>query len=386
MVGTRKWLALHGAACQVEMMQRIPLVPLAALATVTVLCQSDAGACYWDYDTLAMEKRSFPGTLELITGKFLRHSDDFYRWRVTNRLAQLKDRPDELALYDDLAVAYDKLGQHREAIDTMLAKSRRPGGDSNGLYETHANLGTFHLHAGEFEKGLEHIRKAIAINPDAHFGREVIQLRLVEYVMQQQARSADRDQARISLPLGRDWVSEHSPVSYAEAESSVRGALDRFTRETPEPTTPWIAPLFEAQGFARHVIKQGHGRDEAMRGVLGMMKFASHRSPILLEALGDLLLWDYRVKESAKQLAARAYLEAAQEAGDPDSAELYRVKAILALVGQRNISLAKLERQFKTELTQARKWFDAVAANERRWIRQGKDPEAEFDRRYYRKR
>lgn len=36
-------------------------------------------ACLWDYDTLAMERSRFPSTLELITGKFLRHSPEFYQ-------------------------------------------------------------------------------------------------------------------------------------------------------------------------------------------------------------------------------------------------------------------------------------------------------------------
>jgi hypothetical protein len=42
-------------------------------------------ACIWDYDTLAMERQRFPHALELITGKFLRHSAAFYEWRVQDR-------------------------------------------------------------------------------------------------------------------------------------------------------------------------------------------------------------------------------------------------------------------------------------------------------------
>ncbi len=38
--------------------------------------------CGWDSDTIAMEKRMFPTVHELITGKFLQHSQEFYYWRV----------------------------------------------------------------------------------------------------------------------------------------------------------------------------------------------------------------------------------------------------------------------------------------------------------------
>ena len=52
-----------------------------------------------------------------------------------------------------------------------------------GRYETAANLGTFYFHAGKLAEGLPHIDRALAINPDAHFGRERVQKRLVEYVV-----------------------------------------------------------------------------------------------------------------------------------------------------------------------------------------------------------
>ena len=52
-----------------------------------------APACLWDTDTLWQERRAFPGTLELIVGKFAQHTDDFYEWRV-------RDRRGRLALHD----------------------------------------------------------------------------------------------------------------------------------------------------------------------------------------------------------------------------------------------------------------------------------------------
>src|SRR5947207_15309999 len=81
-------------------------------------------ACLWDYDTLKMERQRFPGTLEISTGKFLRHSPAFYEWRVKDRLAKLEKEPTNLDWHDDLAVAYDKLGQTDKAIEVMLKKDK----------------------------------------------------------------------------------------------------------------------------------------------------------------------------------------------------------------------------------------------------------------------
>ncbi len=153
-------------------------------ALVVGVVVTTTSACLWDTDTLAMERQKFPETLELITGQFLRHSPEFYRWRVEDREKRIAVEPNRLELYDDLAVAYDKLGEHQKAIETILAKEKlKPG-----LYETYANLGTFYIHSGQLEEGLKHIDKAIEINPDAHFGREKYQRLLVEYVLMKRSK------------------------------------------------------------------------------------------------------------------------------------------------------------------------------------------------------
>jgi tetratricopeptide (TPR) repeat protein len=158
-----------------------------------LLFPAPAFACMWDYDTLQMERNRFPSALELITGKFLRHSREFYQWRIADRLEKLKKEPDNLAYYDDLAVAYSKTGQNDRAIETILIKDKK----KPGLYETEANHGTFLMLAGRIEEGLKHVDEALRINPDAHFGREKYQKRLAEYVL-----SRNKD-GKISLPLAR---------------------------------------------------------------------------------------------------------------------------------------------------------------------------------------
>src|SRR5436190_24313012 len=81
-----------------------------------IACASTALACLWDSDTLQMERSRFPGALEIITGKFVRHSRAYYEWRIGDRKKKLEARPDDPALLDDLAVAYAKLGRPEEGI------------------------------------------------------------------------------------------------------------------------------------------------------------------------------------------------------------------------------------------------------------------------------
>jgi len=57
-------------------MKRHRHTPIALLLVIAICLP--AIACLWDYDTLAMERQKFPDALELITGKFLRHSKPFY--------------------------------------------------------------------------------------------------------------------------------------------------------------------------------------------------------------------------------------------------------------------------------------------------------------------
>ena len=91
-----------------------------------------------------------------------------------------KAAPDNPALADDLAAAYDKTGRDDKAIAVTLDVERK----SPGRYETAANLGTFYIHSGRYEDGLKQIERAIQINPNAHFGREVYQKLLMEYLLE----------------------------------------------------------------------------------------------------------------------------------------------------------------------------------------------------------
>ena len=324
--------------------------PAALLALLAVALLPAVLACAWDYDTTKMERTRFPGTLELVTGKFLRHSPEFYRWRIENRLKRLEADPANLALLDDLAVAYDKVGRH----DLAVATAERAGAIRPGRYETEANLGTFHFHAGNLCEGLPHIDRALAINPDAHFGREKYQKLLAEYVL--------------SRPEGALLLAEvkSAMATGTFAEFIHLGADSR--RDKPEEVAA------------------------AIKGVLGMMKFGNHASPVLLEALGSLLTQDWADPTAdAKLLAARAYLKASAEVPEGPGREAYRALARRALEYQTprrdqmgQIALAQVEADFRAELAEAETWYADLRARELAWVASSEDPDAEFDALYKR--
>jgi tetratricopeptide (TPR) repeat protein len=320
------------------------------LVAVIALVPTTALACLWDYDTLRQERSKFPDALELITGKFLRHSPEFYEWRIKDRLEKLKTEPNNLAYHDDLAVAYSKVGRTNDAIATMEAKDKiKPG-----LYETNSNLGTFYILAGEFEKGLPYIDKALAINPDAHFGREKYQKWLVEYALTKKGKDG-----KISFPL------QPADVSYPKNFLSF---VQDKVRSPAGDYQPWTY------------------REDAIKGVLGMMRFANHENPLLLEALGDLLVDHYQM-ENGNRLAARAYLQASYQMKDDAAREKYRKLVGVALDKQMEIRKLtepspNLEDDFRAELAEAKLWYDELHGKELAWIRDGGNVDAEFDRLY----
>ena len=329
------------------------------LASLLILSPfTPAAACLWDYDTLQAERAAFPGALELIVGKFLRHSDAFYEWRIEDRSAKIAaaqageislSEKELAAAYDDWAVALDKLGRHDEAIEVINQKAERL--PDVGEYKTHANRGTFLIHGGRLEEGLVELKKALEINPEAHFGREEYQVLLVEYVLEK------RDGAeKVSLPLddsGRNSLYQHGPFA------------------------KW---LLEQQGLGESQDKAAIAAEieRAAKGVMGMMRFGNFQSPILLEALGDLLA-GRRGDVQGQRLAARAYLRAAMEVDDDAARDAYREMAQEILRMQVSetttgrllheaMTLKELEDHLARETKEANLWFESIVNDEKLWV------------------
>jgi tetratricopeptide (TPR) repeat protein len=330
-------------------------------------------ACLWDWDTLQMERRRFPGTLEIITGKFVRHSSAYYEWRIQDRTKRMRSPAEDPDLADDLAVAYSKLGRHAEGI-ALLEQALAAHPDR---YETLANLGTIHMLAGDLEVGKKYVDRAIVVNPDAHFGREKYQSLLAEYFLTKRKSPQPIASGAITLQ------SKGRACGFAEFVLAKRGRGNRWIDEKSDDADQIQAELAAAQ-----------------KGVLGMMHFANHDSPLLLEALGDLLIaWPAR-KDDALQLAARSYYRVAQLSKDKEAKDEFEKAAANMLEGHldyinlhkgdleteeegRKVVLEKLSSDLNRELAAAQTYFDSIAGDERRWIAEDIDVDKAFASKYY---
>ena len=299
-------------------------------------------ACDWDTETLWQERNRFPTTLELIVGKFPRHSDAFYQWRLDDRLGRLEQSPNDDVLLDDIAVSYEKLKRYDEAIAVARSQLER----NPDRYESLANLGTFFVHNNQLQEGLVLIEKAIKVNPNAHFGREKYQAILVKYVL---SRTTDDG---VELPLAKERFDSSS--------SMYDLPFRKFVRRELYPKEKWLT---------------SDQRDEAQVAVLGMMRFSRHDSPILLEVLGELL-----AAGGAKQLAYRAYMSAANHASDGLAKKRYRMLASHILSHQLDswkeannvkVSERQIADDFVKEQADADAWYESLAAAELSWIEQG---------------
>ena len=166
-----------------RILSSIALFPLIAVSAALAV------PCIWDSDTLADEVRGLPGAQDLVIGRWFRHGKAYYQRRIETIPAMIEKDPLRLDIYDDLAVAFERLSDRDAAIQVMRKKKAAldasTAGDavlSKPLYRYHANLGTFYAHKGEFDKAILQLEEAVKINPSAHFGRENYQIDLIRYV------------------------------------------------------------------------------------------------------------------------------------------------------------------------------------------------------------
>ncbi len=106
-----------------------------------------------DSDALAVQNNRFPDALRVISGRFERNPPRFYQMRATRVRHELKSKPRDFALYDDLAVSLDKLGDDEAALEVMAQKrallpafNARDKALKEAWYRFFASDGTFRAH------------------------------------------------------------------------------------------------------------------------------------------------------------------------------------------------------------------------------------------------
>lgn len=148
---------------------------------------NNALACYNDSDTYLTELRDNLDITNAIIGRFTLYPPEYYKKRIEIQLAILKKNPNDLDAYDNLAVAYDRIGEGNKAIQWIEEKRKHLGSNpGNHLYTTEANEGTFFIvrwirghKPGDFSdanRAEKYVEKALQYNPNGHFGREFSQL------------------------------------------------------------------------------------------------------------------------------------------------------------------------------------------------------------------
>jgi hypothetical protein len=208
------------------------LLPLLLVSTAQA-CLNDR-----DSDSLATQAKKLPDTLRVITGRFERNPPLYYEMRIRRALPLLKKDPRQFDLYDDVAVAYDRLHRDDEALTVMEQKrSLLPRFDAKNKavkeawYRYYANAGTFYAHrwlgAGakqesltEMKKGRDYIKRALQIKPNAHFGREKYQLMTMEWIIASRERKGGAGKTLGEWIAGRERQEGgyNSPVDKAKVE------------------------------------------------------------------------------------------------------------------------------------------------------------------------
>lgn len=167
-----------------------------------------------------------PDVVRVITGRFERNPPLFYVMRLHRVAAEISAHPDRLALYDDAAVACDRLQRDDAAIRWIERKRQRlnrlnAAGKNvhEHWYRYYANCGTFWVHrwlrAGadrkrlhEVQQARDYIARAIQLKPNAHFGREKYQLQAIQWIVHPTAR---HPQSRHGLVSFADYMSDREP-------------------------------------------------------------------------------------------------------------------------------------------------------------------------------
>lgn len=280
----------------------------AALAGATTAGPRAARACMWDSDTLKEESLGDREVAAVVTGDLGKHSAAFYQAKVTYTRALVERGGAPAERYDDLAVALAKTGAVDEALAVLVAKDAR----FPDLYTTHANRGTFLASKGDLAGALAELRRAVAIDPHAHFGREHVQVRLLEWMagLAQDPTRVERE-TFLGQPVGTGWEG-FGHIATRRLRGKALAAADAKARA-------------EAAELDGNVV-----------ALVGLIRFGDgERSPHLWFALG----WNLALRGD-NQLAVHAFRQA-ERLGHPLAAAHGGIRA--SIIREYNAGAPTLE-------------------------------------------
>ncbi len=307
---------------------------------------------------------------DVLVERFNRHPTEYYteRNRLDRaRLAALPAAdPQRFALTDDLGVGLERVRATNTAIELLRGKlilQQAAGLTGRDLYTTYANLGTFLIHGSlvpatrgdppaqaQFREGIDCIREAVRLNPEAHFGRERWQLAIAEFLLAAMAdpgllRTWDFLGNNLALPIetilnretnwpinggyGRATSPEFSrwqiqePALYFQAGTDL---ADPALWPTLNPIRAQITTVGAEKGWSA-VAVPSHQKpapfDEPTLGIIGMWRQGGGANPHFALALGETML-----RVGQRQLAWNAFERAGRLARqywpDPSLVEFLR--------------------------------------------------------------
>jgi hypothetical protein len=262
---------------------------------------------------------------DVIHERFARHGSAYYterNQRVREALEKWQTGPRDdqawakhFALLDDLGVGLEALGQSAEAVQVMrdkLQEQQARGLQGKDLYTTYANLGTFLIHAhfgsarkGDAEsrarmaEGLSFIRKSIEVNPQAHFGREVWQAVVAEYMLRAMNDptllvKCDLVCNRLDKEVDPSHLRCIDPDQWMHGQSRDAADLlqDPSRLDTNDVTRfrKAIARVGSEDDTKKSWMPEPVPFDEPALGIIGMWRLGGGANPHFAQALGEIML------------------------------------------------------------------------------------------------
>ncbi len=208
---------------------------IAALMIAIATFSGPIHACLWDSDTFATEAKGLPDAVWILVGRFERNPPLYYEMRLKRASATIEANADDLAAYDDAGASCDRLGRGDEAIGWMERKravldrhARDRHESAEQRYRYLANAGTFWAHRwirngaahdriGELQTARDFIAEAVKLNPNAHFGREVYQLKALDWMIEPPAYDETKD------PFVPPFIDFQNTAERAKAHAAIEG-------------------------------------------------------------------------------------------------------------------------------------------------------------------
>ena len=124
-----------------------------------------------------------PCVFDALLGYWPKHTDAYHERRIEAFDLALAWMPDWTDGLDAEGISYLKLGRLPDA-DAVMKRRLEVAPEA---YPSHANLGTLYTFTGAYDDALRHIDRAMAIEPEAHFGREKYHRALVVFLQRAKA-------------------------------------------------------------------------------------------------------------------------------------------------------------------------------------------------------